>query len=87
MWMSSSYPNGSPAHVHEVVGRRISQRRRELGLSLEELAAQAGVSVDVLAGIEGGLPATGSILFDICGPLSVLPSWFFEPLRDTPTTE
>ena len=38
----------------EEIGRTIAERRRELGLSQQEVAALSGVGINTLVAIEGG---------------------------------
>lgn len=46
-----------PGTLHaEDLGRGIAARRKELGLTQEELAALAGVSTRFLSSLEGGKP-------------------------------
>ena len=55
--MASSPPPASlPLRSPEEMGRAIRARRRALGLSQADLAAQTGLSQPTISAIEGGKP-------------------------------
>ena len=67
------------ARINTVIGRRIRQRRLELGLSPRELATQIGISEEALTEIENGEHRPeGSLLIEIALALNVTLTHFFE---------
>ncbi|MCB1332062.1 MAG: helix-turn-helix domain-containing protein [Roseivivax sp.] len=64
---------------------RLRQARRDLGLSLEAVAAQSGVSRSMVSQIERGVSSpTMATLWHLCRALRISPATLFEP-GDTPT--
>jgi len=61
----------------ETVGTRIQQRRKELGMSLEQLARRVGCSKQTIGGYETGATKTVSmnVLFPLADALDVTPRW------------
>jgi len=59
------------------VGTRIKQRRKALGLSLEQLAKRIGCSKQTIGGYETGATKTVSmnVLFPLADALDVTPRW------------
>ena len=67
------------ARIDTVIGRRIRQRRLDLGLSPNELAAQIDISEETLTEIENGEHRPeGSLLVEIALALSVTLTHLFE---------
>ena len=67
--------------VDAYVGCRLKQRREDLGMSQERLAELLGLSFQQVQKYERGLNRVGaSRLFQLCGLLSVDPSFFFDGL-------
>jgi transcriptional regulator with XRE-family HTH domain len=63
------------------VGRRLRQRRIELGLSQQKLSASAGVSYQQIQKYERGTNRVGaSMLWQLSEVLNVEPAYFFEGL-------
>ena len=60
----------------ELLGKRISQRRHELGLKQCTLAEKSGISNNYLSNIENGrsIPSLETF-FDICIALSITPDY------------
>lgn len=73
------------AERRQVVGLRIRELRNELGLSQESLALEAGLSRNMVIGIEWGRKSLAyERLFDIADVLGVSVSALLEPaLRST----
>jgi len=68
--------------IDKHIGRRLSERCAELGLTLEELAAQIQVSRVELAGIMQGRRRAGAdFLLRACAALEVGPRYFFAGLE------
>ncbi len=69
----------------QLIGLRIMQRRKELGLSQEKLAEKLGISKNHLSNIERGkqIPTTECI-FKICSAMGNTPDYY---LVGTPTSE
>ena len=68
--------------VDAYVGCRLKQRREDLGISQERLAELLGLSFQQVQKYERGLNRVGaSRLFQLCGLLSVDPSFFFDGLN------
>lgn len=62
------------------LGRKLRQRRRVRGLSLQEVAGESNISLGQLSGIERGLYSpTLETLQSICAALQMSPSWLFGP--------
>lgn len=64
--------------INETVGRRIRARRRELGMTVAELARRAGLAETRLMGIELGQERAGADLVEIAQALKVSLSYFFQ---------
>jgi transcriptional regulator with XRE-family HTH domain len=63
------------------VGRRLRQRRIELGMSQQKLSASAGVSYQQIQKYERGTNRVGaSMLWQLSEVLNVEPAYFFEGL-------
>ncbi len=61
-----------------VIGRRVAQRRAQLGLSLEQVAAEAGVSRAMVSRIERGEVHASAVVLDrLCGGLGMTLSGLF----------
>lgn len=70
---------GGRAHaVWIAVGRRIHQRRAELGFSVERVALWAGVSAESYEGYESGAPIPASLLAQIADLFGRPVVWFFQ---------
>ena len=68
-----------PNEIDRLVGSRVRQRRMQLGLSQEELAAALGITVPQVQKYEKGINRIGaSRLHKIAGLLGVPISTFFE---------
>ncbi len=64
------------------VGRRMRERRVQRGLSLAELAAALGISVQQARKYEAGLNGIPAArLPELAAALGVSPAWFFEELE------
>lgn len=73
--------------IDKYVGRRLKNRREELGLSQEKLADALGISFQQVQKYERGFNRVGaSRLFAIAQELGVTVSYFFEGL-ETPTLQ
>ncbi len=68
-----------------LIGLRIMQRRKELGLSQEKLAEKLGISKNHLSNIERGkyIPTT-ELIFKICKTMGNTPDYY---LIGTPVAE
>lgn len=78
--------------VNNCVGRRIRQRRLELGLSQSELAAALGISFQQIQKYENGINrVSAGRLYDAAQRLGVILDYFFEgagsPPEGQPTPE
>ena len=69
----------------QLIGLRIMQRRKELGLSQEKLAEKLGISKNHLSNIERGkyIPTT-EFIFKICKTMGNTPDYY---LIGTPVAE
>src|SRR4051794_19664953 len=68
-----------PNEIDRLVGSRVRQRRMQLGMSQDELAAQLGITVPQVQKYEKGVNRIGaSRLHKIAGLLGVPISFFFE---------
>ncbi|KAF0117852.1 MAG: phrR [Hyphomonadaceae bacterium] len=68
--------------IDAYVGRRLKQRRDELGLSQEKLAQQLGISFQQVQKYERGFNRVGaSRLFQIAEVMNVVTAYFFEGLE------
>ena len=67
----------------EFDGKRVKQRREELGLRQHHLAVKFGINQPQLSRVEKGL-STPVVKFicDLAWALDVSPSYFFVPLPD-----
>lgn len=71
--------------VDAYVGRRLKQRREDLNMSQERLAEMLGISFQQVQKYERGLNRVGaSRLFQLCGIMSVDPTFFFDGLSPAP---
>ncbi|WP_413203576.1 helix-turn-helix domain-containing protein [Rhodospirillum sp. A1_3_36] len=71
----------APTPVDITVGRRLRLRRRTLGLSIQDLAFDVGISDSQLRKYESGLNRiSASRLYAFACALEVTPSYFFEDL-------
>ena len=69
--------------VDEHVGARLRQRRSELGISQEKLAAAADISFQQIQKYEKGRNRiSASKLYHFAEFLKVQPGWFFQGLND-----
>jgi transcriptional regulator with XRE-family HTH domain len=76
--MEDDHPD-SPHAVDRLVGNRIRLRRRELGVSQENLARELGVSFQQVQKYERAANrVSASKLFEIASVLRVPPNYFFE---------
>lgn len=70
----------------QLIGLRIMQRRKELGLSQEKLAEKLGISKNHLSNIERGkyMPTTECI-FKICNTIGYTPDYYLigAPIAET----
>lgn len=72
-------PEGKPNPVDVFVGKKLRQRRLSLGISLEQLAAQMGMTFQQLRKYEcGANRISASRLWDLAGELDVSIDFFFE---------
>lgn len=76
---------GGPVWV--AVGRRLQQRRLELGFSLDHVAQWAGVSVETYEGYEIGAPIPASLLAQTADLLDTSVVWFFQGIADEKPAE
>lgn len=58
------------------LGNKIRQRRNELGLTIEEAAAKAGVGVKTWCRYEAGESIRQDKYFKVCSILNCLSGWF-----------
>ena len=76
------YDGPDPIDVH--VGKRIRQRRSELGLTQEAVAAQIGVRLATVQKYEAARHRTSaSMLYRICRALNVGPAYFFRGFEES----
>lgn len=69
--------------IDAYVGRRLKQRREEMGLSQERLAHQLGISFQQVQKYERGFNRVGaSRLFQISEVMNVVTSYFFDGLEN-----
>ena len=78
--------------VDDYVGRRVRQRRLEIGLSQSELTNAAGITFQQIQKYENGSNrVSASRLFGMAQRMGVTPDYFFEgvelPAAGQPTTE
>lgn len=74
--------------IHEVIGRRIAEHRKWLGLSQAQLAEQTGLTRQTISKVERGRgDATISTLFGICRALRISPSNVFWEVGDPSVTD
>jgi transcriptional regulator with XRE-family HTH domain len=71
---------GGPVWV--AVGRRLRQRRLELGVSTDRVAQWTGVSVEAYEGYERGAPVPASLLAHAADLLDTSVVWFFQGIAD-----
>ncbi len=78
----------SSTAIDAYVGRRVKQKREELGLSQEKLADFLGISFQQVQKYERGFNRVGaSRLFQLSEALGVTTSYFFEGLENTGVAE
>lgn len=76
-------PDGTPNPIDVLVGERLRLRRTMLGLSLEELAAQMGMTFQQLRKYEWGTNRiSASRLWDLSVSLGVSIDFFFEDMDE-----
>ncbi len=76
-------PDGTPNPIDVFVGERLRLRRTMLGLSLEELAAQMGMTFQQLRKYEWGTNRiSASRLWDLSVSLGVSIDFFFEDMDE-----
>lgn len=65
--------------IFKTVGKNIRERRRELGMTQEELAAKAGIERSYLSNIEAGKKNFSlGVLDSIASALKIMPSDLME---------
>lgn len=70
------------------VGRRMWQRRRELGLSRRELGERIGVGLKQVNKYETGANrVSAGRLFEVAQVLRVSPSWFFDEFTEAAASD
>lgn len=75
-------PRVTPDQINRAVGRRLATRRRELGLSLSQVAQRCGVSLQQVHRYERGqTPMTAPMLVQLSRCLDVPVVYFFEELE------
>jgi transcriptional regulator with XRE-family HTH domain len=70
----------SSPHINAIVGRRIAERRKQLGLKPADLAATLGITPRVLLNYESGMHRLGcGDLYEIAVALKLTDEigWFF----------
>lgn len=68
--------------IEERLGQRIRERRKSLGISLQDLAAESGVSYGALQNVEAGKSSPRvDTLEAICAVLKMTPATFWDPVR------
>lgn len=68
-----------PSIRDRLIGRRINLRRQVMGLSLQALADQLGLSFQLLHKYEtGSVRVSASLLVDFCNVLKATPEFFFQ---------
>lgn len=84
---ASSNPTNSetvvltPEAISSAVGKRLAERRRELGLSLAQVSAQCGVSLQQIHKYETGqTPLTVPMLVQLSRCLEAPMTYFLEPV-------
>lgn len=86
--MSVNASEDGPHHVDKIVGARIRIRRRELGLSQEQLAHHLGLTFQQVQKYERGTNrVSSSKLYETAQLLKVKVGFFFDDLPDTVTGE
>lgn len=71
-------PNVGGSEVWRSVGRRLEQRRKERGYSIDRVAKWAGITVEACQDYERGAPIPALELGQIAELLASPVSWFFE---------
>ncbi|HEX6001448.1 MAG TPA: helix-turn-helix domain-containing protein [Hyphomicrobiaceae bacterium] len=71
-------PDAGGGEVWRSVGRRLEQRRKERGHSLDRVAKWAGITVEACQSYERGAPIPALELAQIAELLTSPVSWFFE---------
>jgi transcriptional regulator with XRE-family HTH domain len=75
-------PTKQQLHAH--IGKRLCRRRSDLGLSLEEIAAAAGVSFHQASQYEAGVAGMSAPrLRVLASMLGVSPAYFYRGLQPT----
>ena len=70
-----------PDPIDVFVGRRMRERRRQIGISQSEIGGQLGLSFQAVQKYESGeIRIAASTLFRLCHVLGVGPGYFFEGL-------
>ena len=70
--------------VADHIASRLLQRRRQLGLSLQQVAATIGVSFQQIQKYEaGGAAVSSTRLWALAAALGVSPAYFYEGLQAT----
>lgn len=71
--------------VDALVGDKVRQRRRELGMTPGQLAASLGVSAQQLVDYEhGAVRISAAMLARLCGVLQTRVAYFFREVDPTP---
>lgn len=74
----SETPDTVNPALNRHMGRRLAERREALGISVDGLAAQAGISAQLLRDMQAGeTRVPPEILFELCRTLNVEPLYFF----------
>ena len=75
------------SEVWRAVGRRLAQRRTELGYSPGRVAHGVGIAVEDYKDYESGAPIPAFLLGEIAGLLDRSVTWFFEGIAQQPDGE
>lgn len=76
--MAAKRPRRAPDQLDRHIGRRLARRRRELCLTLDELAQRIGAAPGTVLDYEKGRRAVGAAeLLAIANTLGVSVAWFF----------
>jgi predicted transcriptional regulator len=84
-WIVRSQPNSAPTtgDISVELGRRLAERRRELQLSLAQVAERCGVSLQQIHKYETGQNIISApMLFQLARCLDVPVSYFYERLEN-----
>lgn len=69
----------------KILGSRLKQRRKQLGMSQKELGRRIGIQAPSISSIERGITLKSSYLLEIAKALDVNPDWLTGKTNDMST--